>query len=191
MENVKPLKGRLFIEPLSDYKLSSGGVWLATSKKDIAHHGKVLAAGDAPLDRKGKTLSWPYKVGDIVHWKKYSYEKWRDHDMKLKMFLKREEILAYERDGKVYASNDFTIVHMDFEEKVGSFYVPENRQVYTANFTGKVISVGLDCKFDISEGDSIYIMRIEGGGHEGFQVRTDNGVVWAIRSRWVFARKEE
>ena len=185
---IKPLRGKILVEILSDCGLSAGGVWLASTQKEIYHYGKILAVGSSPVDRKGRTLSWPYREGDIVHFKKYSYQQWRDSDFKIKVFLEREDILAYERDLKLYAVNDYTVVKVDFKKKIGRFYVPDNKQQYTAEFTSKVISAGPDCKLDIQEGDEIYVLRMEGGGHEGFPVRTNNGDFFAIRGRWIYGK---
>jgi co-chaperonin GroES (HSP10) len=184
---IKPLRGKLLVEILSDYKQTKSGIWLAGTQKEIYHYGKVLVAGNAPVDKKGRSLSWPYKEGDIVHFKKYSYQQWRDDDFKIKAFLKRDDILAYERGG-IFATNDYCIVKIDFKKKIGSFYVPDNKQQYTADFTGIVVSVGPDCRFGIKEGDEIIILRMEGGGHEGFPVRTNNGDFFAIRGRWIYGK---
>lgn len=187
---IKPLKGKLYVEALSDCKQTNSGIWLARSTQEVYHYGKVLAVGGAPQDKKGRTLPWPYEQGDIVHFKKYAFKKYRDEDFKVRLFLKKDEILAYERHNAIFAANDYTLVKMKYVDKLGSFYVPDNKKLYTAAFTGEVVSVGLECRLNIKECDNIYIMRIEGGGHEGFKVETDNGLLWAISPKWVYGKEE-
>lgn len=185
---IRPLKGKILVEVLSDYKQTKSGIWLAGTQKEVYHYGRMLAVGAPPQDKKGRILSWPYEQGDIVHFKKYSFKKWQDEDFKTKVFLTREDILAYER-GRLYAANDYVVVKIDYKEKIGKFYVPDNKKQYTANFTGKVVSVGPDVRLDIEAGDEIIILRMEGGGHEGFKVITDSEEYWSVKSRWIYGKE--
>jgi len=68
---MKPLRGRLLAELIpQDGMLRDSGL-LLINRKDIATKARVTALGDDSMSTKGKRLTSPAFIGDIVHFKQY------------------------------------------------------------------------------------------------------------------------
>lgn len=69
--NLKPLGDRVIVKQDEAETTTASGLFLATESKEKPQTGVVLAVGDGKLDKDGKYLPMPVKVGDRVIYGKY------------------------------------------------------------------------------------------------------------------------
>ena len=69
--NLKPLGDRVIIKQDEAEEKTASGLYLAAESKEKPQTGTVLAVGDGKLDKEGKPLPMPVKVGDRVIYSKY------------------------------------------------------------------------------------------------------------------------
>src|SRR5512139_713282 len=69
---LKPLGGRVLVEPIEQEELTAGGIILPETAKEKPQQGKVLAAGPGDRNDKGERVAMDVKVGDVVLFAKYS-----------------------------------------------------------------------------------------------------------------------
>ncbi|MEG0322869.1 MAG: co-chaperone GroES [Raoultibacter sp.] len=69
--NLKPLGDRVIIKQDEAESTTASGLYLATEAKEKPQTGVVLAVGDGKLDKDGKYLPMPVKVGDRVIYGKF------------------------------------------------------------------------------------------------------------------------
>src|SRR5262245_45875082 len=85
---LKPLGGRVIVEPIEQEEMTAGGIILPETAKEKPQEGKIMAAGPGDRDAEGKRIAMDVKVGDRVLYAKYS-----GTDVKLagkKMLILRE-----------------------------------------------------------------------------------------------------
>ena len=70
--NLKPLGGRLVVEPIEQEDVTIGGILLPETAKEKPQKGVVLAAGPGERDDKGKYIPMEVKVGDTILFNKYA-----------------------------------------------------------------------------------------------------------------------
>ena len=68
---VKPLGDRVIIKQDAVEETTAGGLILAHDAKEKPQTGTVLAVGEGKLDKDGKLVPVPVKVGDRVLYGKY------------------------------------------------------------------------------------------------------------------------
>lgn len=69
--NLKPLGDRVIVKQDEAESTTASGLYLATESKEKPQTGVVLAVGEGKLDKDGKNLPMPVKVGDRVIYGKY------------------------------------------------------------------------------------------------------------------------
>lgn len=69
--NLKPLGDRVILRQDEAEVTTASGLYLASDAKEKPQTGTVLAVGDGKLDKEGKHLPMPVKVGDKVIYGKY------------------------------------------------------------------------------------------------------------------------
>lgn len=69
--NLKPLGDRVIIKPDEAETTTASGLYIASEAKEKPTTGVVLAVGDGKLDKDGKHLPMPVKVGDKVIYGKF------------------------------------------------------------------------------------------------------------------------
>ncbi|MDO5117315.1 MAG: co-chaperone GroES [Eggerthellaceae bacterium] len=69
--NLKPLGDRVIIKQDEAEETTAGGLILAHDAKEKPQTGIVLAVGEGKLDKDGKLIPVPVKVGDKVLYGKY------------------------------------------------------------------------------------------------------------------------
>ena len=75
MANLKPMRGKVLIQPLKEEKMTSSGIVLPdTAEKDELEQGEVIAVGQPKRDH-GQDVPMEVKVGDKVILKKYGPDK--------------------------------------------------------------------------------------------------------------------
>lgn len=69
--SLKPLGDRVLIKQDEAEETTAGGLILAHEAKEKPQTGVVLAVGEGKLDKDGKLIPVPVKVGDKVLYGKY------------------------------------------------------------------------------------------------------------------------
>ena len=69
---LKPLGGRVIVEPIEQEEMTAGGIILPETAKEKPQEGKILAAGPGERDDTGKRIAMEVSVGDRVLYAKYS-----------------------------------------------------------------------------------------------------------------------
>ena len=70
--NLKPLSNRVFIEPITEDKITKSGIVIPdTAEKEKPMKGKILAVGPGKVNEKGERIPMSVKVGNLVLFKKY------------------------------------------------------------------------------------------------------------------------
>ena len=90
---LKPLGGRVIVEPIEQEEMTAGGIILPETAKEKPQEGKILAAGPGDRDEDGKRIAMDVKVGDRVLYAKYSGTEVK-LDGKKMLILRESDILA-------------------------------------------------------------------------------------------------
>jgi chaperonin GroES len=90
---LKPLGGRVIVEPIEQEEMTAGGIILPETAKEKPQEGKILAAGPGERDEDGKRVAMDVKVGDRVLYAKYSGTEVKIDGKKM-LILKENDILA-------------------------------------------------------------------------------------------------
>jgi chaperonin GroES len=90
---LKPLGGRVIVEPIEQEEMTAGGIILPETAKEKPQEGKILAAGPGDRDDDGKRIALDVKVGDKVLFAKYSGTEIKVDGKKL-LILRESDILA-------------------------------------------------------------------------------------------------
>jgi chaperonin GroES len=95
---LKPLGGRVIVEPIEQDEMTPGGIILPETAKEKPQEGKVLAAGPGDRDDKGVRVPMDVKVGDKVLFAKYSGTEIKMDGKKL-LIMRESDILAIVNEG--------------------------------------------------------------------------------------------
>ena len=90
---LKPLGGRVIVEPIEQEEMTPGGIILPETAKEKPQEGKVLAAGPGERNEKGERVPMELKVGDKVLFAKYSGTEIKMDGKKL-LILRESDLLA-------------------------------------------------------------------------------------------------
>ncbi len=90
---LKPLGGRVIVEPIEQEEITAGGIILPETAKEKPQEGKILAAGPGERDEDGNRIAMEVKVGDKVLYAKYSGTEVKVDGKKL-LILRESDILA-------------------------------------------------------------------------------------------------
>lgn len=90
---LKPLGGRVIIEPIEQEEMTAGGIILPETAKEKPQEGKVLAVGPGDRDDKGARVPMDVKVGDKVLFAKYSGTEVKLDARKL-LIMRESDLLA-------------------------------------------------------------------------------------------------
>ena len=90
---LKPLGGRVIVEPIEQEEMTAGGIILPETAKEKPQEGKILAAGPGDRDEDGDRIAMEVKVGDKVLYAKYSGTEVKVDGRKL-LILRESDILA-------------------------------------------------------------------------------------------------
>jgi chaperonin GroES len=91
--NLKPLGGRVIVEPIEQEEMTAGGIILPETAKEKPQEGKILAAGPGDRDEDGERIPMEVQVGDRVLYAKYSGTEVKMDGRKL-LILRESDILA-------------------------------------------------------------------------------------------------
>ncbi len=90
---LKPLGGRVIVEPIEQEEMTAGGIILPETAKEKPQEGKVLAVGQGERDEDGKRIPMDVETGDRVLFAKYSGTEVKMDGKKL-LILRESDILA-------------------------------------------------------------------------------------------------
>ena len=90
---LKPLGGRVIVEPIEQEEMTAGGIILPETAKEKPQEGKILAAGPGDRNEDGDRIAMEVKVGDKVLYAKYSATEVKVEGKKL-LILRESDILA-------------------------------------------------------------------------------------------------
>ena len=90
---LKPLGGRVIVEPIEQEEMTAGGIILPETAKEKPQEGKILAVGPGERDEDGNRIAMEVKVGDKVLYAKYSGTEVKVDGKKL-LILRESDILA-------------------------------------------------------------------------------------------------
>jgi chaperonin GroES len=90
---LKPLGGRVIVEPIEQEEMTAGGIILPETAKEKPQEGKIMAAGPGDRDDAGNRIAMEVKVGDKVLYAKYSGTEVKVEGKKL-LILRESDILA-------------------------------------------------------------------------------------------------
>ena len=90
---LKPLGGRVIVEPIEQEEMTAGGIILPETAKEKPQEGKILAAGPGDRDEEGKRIAMDVNVGDRVLYAKYSGTEVKIDGKKM-LILRESDILA-------------------------------------------------------------------------------------------------
>jgi chaperonin GroES len=90
---LKPLGGRVIVEPIEQEEMTAGGIILPETAKEKPQEGKILAAGPGERDEDGERIPMEVSVGDRVLYAKYSGTEVKMDGRKL-LILRESDILA-------------------------------------------------------------------------------------------------
>lgn len=91
--NLKPLGGRLVVEPIEQEDITAGGIVLPDTAKEKPQRGKVLSVGPGDRDDKGNYVPMDVKTGDTVLFAKYAGTEIKVDGKKL-LILRESDLLA-------------------------------------------------------------------------------------------------
>src|SRR5215207_8836379 len=90
---LKPLGGRVLVEPTEQEETTAGGIILPETAKEKPQEGQILAAGPGDRDEDGERIPMEVQVGDKVLYAKYAGTEVKVDGKKL-LILKENDILA-------------------------------------------------------------------------------------------------
>jgi|SRR5512138_3829308 chaperonin GroES len=90
---LKPLGGRVIVEPTEQEEMTAGGIILPETAKEKPQEGKIVAAGPGDRNEDGERMELEVKVGDKVLYAKYSGTEVKVDGKKL-LILRESDILA-------------------------------------------------------------------------------------------------
>ena len=90
---LKPLGGRVIVEPIEQEDMTAGGIILPETAKEKPQEGKILAAGPGDRDEDGERIPMEVQIGDKVLYAKYSGTEVKMDGKKL-LILRESDILA-------------------------------------------------------------------------------------------------
>ncbi len=91
--NLKPLGGRIVVEPMEAEDITTGGIFLPETAKEKPQKGTILSVGPGERDDKGKYIPMDVKVGDVVLYNKYAGTEIKVDGKKI-IILRENEVLA-------------------------------------------------------------------------------------------------
>ena len=90
---IKPLGGRVLVEPVKEGEVSKGGIIIPDSAREKPMEATVVALGTGKVDENGATVPFNVKEGDLVLMPKYGGTEVK-YDGTEYQILREEDILA-------------------------------------------------------------------------------------------------
>ena len=97
--NLKPLGGRVVVEPIEQEEVTASGIVIPETAKEKPQKGIVLSIGPGERDEEGKRIPMDVKVGDTILFAKYSGTEIKVDNKKL-LILSERDLLAIVDESK-------------------------------------------------------------------------------------------
>ena len=91
--NLKPLGDRVILKQDEAEVTTASGLFLASDAKEKPQTGTIIAVGEGKMDKDGKLLPMPVKVGDKVIYGQYAGSAYKDGGTEYKI-VREDDILA-------------------------------------------------------------------------------------------------
>ena len=90
---LKPLGGRVIIEPIEQEEITAGGIILPETAKEKPQEGQVISVGKGKSNDEGKVFPLDVKAGDRILFGKYSGTEIKIDDEEY-LIMREEEVLG-------------------------------------------------------------------------------------------------
>jgi len=97
--NLKPLGGRVVVEPIEQEEVTASGIVLPETAKEKPQKGIILSIGPGERDEEGKRIPMDVKEGDTILFAKYSGTEIKIDNKKL-LILSERDLLAIVEESK-------------------------------------------------------------------------------------------
>ncbi len=91
---LRPLADRVLVKRAKQEERTTGGIILPDTSKEKQEMGEVIAIGPGKLDKEGKRMEIPVKVGDRVMWDKFAGNDVKIEDEDDFVIVKADDIIA-------------------------------------------------------------------------------------------------
>ena len=91
--NIKPLSDHIFVEAVSEEKITKGGIFIPESAEEKPIMGKIIAVGPGKVNDEGKLIPLNVKVGDKILFTKYTPNEIKI-DEKEYLVIREDDVLA-------------------------------------------------------------------------------------------------
>ncbi len=91
---LRPLADRVLVKRAKNEERTAGGIILPDTAREKQELGEVIAVGTGKMDKDGKRLEIPVKVGDKVMWDKFAGNDVKIEDEEDFVIVKSDDIIA-------------------------------------------------------------------------------------------------
>ncbi|MBM3193769.1 MAG: co-chaperone GroES [Chlamydiae bacterium] len=91
---LRPLADRVLVKRSKNEERTTGGIILPDTAREKQELGEVIAVGSGKMDKDGKRLEIPVKVGDKVMWDKFAGNDVKIEDEEDFVIVKADDIIA-------------------------------------------------------------------------------------------------
>ena len=91
--NLKPLGGRVIVEPIEQDEKTASGIYLPETAKEKPQEGKIISAGPGKVGDNGKRTPLNVKKGDRILFSKYAGTEIKIDGVE-HIFMKEDDILG-------------------------------------------------------------------------------------------------
>lgn len=91
---LRPLADRVLVKRAKNEERTAGGIILPDTAREKQELGEVIAVGTGKMDKDGKRLEIPVKVGDRVMWDKFAGNDVKIEDEEDFVIVKADDIIA-------------------------------------------------------------------------------------------------
>ncbi|UFX83372.1 co-chaperone GroES [Candidatus Absconditicoccus praedator] len=99
MTKLVPIEDRIVVKTIKEESKTKGGIVLPETTKEKPGRGEVVAVGEGKILDDGKRAPMDIKVGDVVHFTKFSPDEieLEENGEKVKyLVVKHDQVLAKE-----------------------------------------------------------------------------------------------
>ena len=90
---LKPLGGRVIVEPIEQDEKTASGIYLPETAKEKPQEGKIISAGPGKVGDNGKRTPLNVKKGDRILFSKYAGTEIKIDGVE-HIFMKEDDILG-------------------------------------------------------------------------------------------------
>jgi len=91
--NIKPLSNHIFVEPVSEEKVTKSGIIIPDTAEEKPMVGRAIAVGPGKVNDQGKIIPMTVKIGDRVLFTKYAPNEIKV-ESKEYLVIREDDVLA-------------------------------------------------------------------------------------------------